>query len=123
MQFNPEKCRIPDEPNRPFISSEEICDYINNTKSTYTGPTIISGGTLVVKELADGGKPSSIGAASDAASNLQIGQATFNVNNPNASTTRGITLTDSAVVQVASGAVNFRGRIEGDGSLTKTGSG
>ena len=34
MQFHPEKCRIPDEPNRPFISSEEIWDYINNTKST-----------------------------------------------------------------------------------------
>ena len=34
MQFHPEKCRIPDEPNKPFISSEEIWDYINNTKST-----------------------------------------------------------------------------------------
>ncbi len=33
MQFHPEKCRIPDEPNRPFISSEEIWDYINTTKS------------------------------------------------------------------------------------------
>lgn len=34
MQFHPEKCRIPDEPNKPFIDPEEIWDYINNTKST-----------------------------------------------------------------------------------------
>ena len=34
MKFNPEKCRIPDEPNRPFIDSQEIWDFINNTKST-----------------------------------------------------------------------------------------
>ena len=34
MKFTPEKCRIPDEPNRPFIDSQEIWDFINNTKST-----------------------------------------------------------------------------------------
>ena len=34
MKFNPEKCRIPDEVGRPFIDSQEIWDYINNTVST-----------------------------------------------------------------------------------------
>lgn len=34
MQFHPEKCRIPDEPNKPFIDPDELWDYINNTKST-----------------------------------------------------------------------------------------
>ncbi len=96
---------------------------VNNTKSTYTGATIVSGGTLTIAELADGGRPSSIGAASDAATNLRIGCATLNVNNPNASTTRALTLTDSATINVNTGAVNLRGRIEGRGSLTKTGAG
>ncbi|MFO8022362.1 MAG: [FeFe] hydrogenase H-cluster radical SAM maturase HydG [Perlabentimonas sp.] len=34
MKFTPEKYRIPDEPMKPFIDSEEIWDYINNSKST-----------------------------------------------------------------------------------------
>ena len=34
MQFNPEKCRIPDEIGRPFIDPDEIWDFINNTQST-----------------------------------------------------------------------------------------
>lgn len=34
MKFTPEKCRIPDEPMKPFIDAEELWDYINNTKST-----------------------------------------------------------------------------------------
>ena len=36
MQFHPEKCRIPDEPNRPFISSEEIWDYIDQGRRPRT---------------------------------------------------------------------------------------
>lgn len=34
MKFTPEKYRIPDEPMKPFIDSEEIWDYINNSKTT-----------------------------------------------------------------------------------------
>ncbi len=34
MEFNPEVCRIPDEPMVPFIDSDEIWSFINNTKST-----------------------------------------------------------------------------------------
>ena len=55
------------------------------TKSDYTGPTIINGGTVLVKELADGGLPSSIGAASSSPENLQIGKATLNIDNANTS--------------------------------------
>lgn len=32
MQFNPEKCVIPDERKKSFIDSQEIWDYINNTE-------------------------------------------------------------------------------------------
>ncbi|MBR5061572.1 MAG: autotransporter-associated beta strand repeat-containing protein [Prevotella sp.] len=96
---------------------------INNTKSTYTGPTIINNGTLAIKEIADGGKPSSIGAASTAASNWQLGKATLIINNNNGSTDRRLTLTDSATIQIPTSSVSLKGRIEGKGSLTKIGSG
>ena len=96
---------------------------INNTKSTYTGATIITGGTVSVKELADGGKPSSIGAATSAATNWQLGHATLIINNSNIATDRGLTLTDSAIVQVPNGGVTLRGQVMGKGSLTKTGTG
>ena len=93
------------------------------TKSDYTGPTIIHGGSVTVKELADGGLPSSIGAASSAAENLQIGKVTLIVDNANTATDRGITLTDTATLQVASGTTSLKGKIVGEGMLVKTGGG
>lgn len=96
---------------------------LNTTKSNYTGATVINGGTVVVKELADGGMASSLGAASSSADNLKIGQATLYVNNSNTSTNRGVTLTDTATIQVASGATSLKGIIKGTGMLVKTGAG
>ena len=96
---------------------------LNTTKSNYTGATVINGGTVVVKELADGGMASSLGAASSSADNLKIGQATLYVNNSNTSTNRGITLTDTATIHVASGATSLKGIIKGSGMLVKTGTG
>jgi len=46
---------------------------LRNPASTYTGVTTISGGVLGVDKLADGGQPSSLGASSNAAANLVIG--------------------------------------------------
>ncbi|MBQ9637628.1 MAG: hypothetical protein IJV36_07050 [Prevotella sp.] len=97
---------------------------LNTTKSNYTGPTIIENGTVTVKELADGGIESSIGAATSAASNLQIGKATLIVNNANTSTNRAITLTDTATIQISSGVTALKGIITGsNGVLRKTGGG
>ena len=96
---------------------------LNTTKSDYTGATVINGGTVVVKELADGGMPSSLGAASSSADNLKIGQATLTISNSNTSTNRGVTLTDTATIQVASGATSLKGIIKGTGMLVKTGAG
>ena len=97
---------------------------LNTTKSDYTGATIINGGTVTVTELADAGLPSSIGAASAATSNFQIGKATLIINNANTSTNRGIALTDTATVQIASGVASLKGQIAGtNGVLKKTGSG
>ena len=45
---------------------------LSNAASTYVGATEITGGTLSVSTLANGGSPSSIGESSNAASNLII---------------------------------------------------
>jgi len=97
---------------------------LNATKSNYTGPTIIESGTVTVKELADGGIESSIGAAPATSGNFQIGKATLIVNNSNTATNRAITLTDTATVQIRSGVTAFKGVVNGqNGVLQKTGSG
>jgi len=93
------------------------------TKSDYTGPTIINGGIVLVKELADGGQPSSIGAASSSPENLQIGKATLIIDNSNTATNRAITLTDTATIQIANGTTSLNGQIKGNGMLVKTGAG
>lgn len=93
------------------------------TQNDYTGATILRGGTLRVKALADGGRPSSIGAATADAGNLQIGRATLDIDNANTATNRGITLTDTATLHVGGGIASFSGAIKGTGTLVKSGSG
>ena len=94
-----------------------------STKSDYTGKTIISSGTVTVKELADAGVPSSLGSAPAAADNIQIGKATLIVDNTNTATNRGMTLTDTATIRVNSGTTSLKGIVKGTGILRKTGSG
>ena len=96
---------------------------LNATKSDYTGKTTVNSGTLVVKQLADAGTASSIGAATAAASNFLIGKATLQINNANTATNRGLTLTDTATIQVSSGTTALKGIIVGKGVLRKTGGG
>ncbi len=96
---------------------------MNLTKSDYTGKTIINSGKLTVTELADAGLPSSIGAATASAANWQMGKATLIVNNSNTATNRGLTLTDTATVQITSGVTALKGIIQGSGRLVKKGAG
>lgn len=96
---------------------------LNATKSDYTGATIINSGRVTVKELADGGMPSSIGAAPASANNWKMGKATLIVNNSNTSTNRGMTLTDTVTIQITSGTTALKGTVTGTGTLVKTGSG
>lgn len=96
---------------------------LNTTHSDYTGATIIEGGKVKVKLLADGGLPSSLGAAGESASLLRIGRATLCIDNSNTSTNRGITLTDSATLDIPSGTTALKGMVSGNGTLIKTGAG
>ena len=92
---------------------------MNVTRSDYTGTTTLSAGTLTVKELADAGSPSSIGAGGT----LTIGKATLVVSNSNASTDRGVVLADTATLQIPSGGTSLKGLVSGDGTLVKSGGG
>lgn len=96
---------------------------LNTVKSDYTGATIINEGTVSVKELADAGIPSSLGAAASSITNLQIGKATLTVNNTNTGTNRIVTLNDTATIQIPSGTVSLKGLVRGNGTLKKSGSG
>lgn len=95
------------------------------TKSDYTGATKIENGLLEVTELADGGKPSSIGAASADASNLVLTKASLRINNANTASNRGLTLHDTCTIEISqnSSYATLKGLITGDGRVVKTGPG
>ncbi len=98
---------------------------LTTAKSDYTGSTIINGGILEVSALADGGLPSSIGAAAVSASNLTINNATLRINNVNTATNRAFTISGEATINIPlnnSFAV-MKGNIAGTGKLIKTGIG
>ncbi len=59
------------------LSKQEAGRWIlSNTDNSYTGSTVISGGWLTVTKLANGNATSSIGASSNAASNLSMANGT-----------------------------------------------
>jgi autotransporter-associated beta strand protein len=60
--------------------------------NTYTGPTTLGAGTLVVNALADGGSASAIGASPAAAANLVLGPGTLRYTGPSNEVNRGYTL-------------------------------
>lgn len=71
----------------------------NTGGNNYTGPTLISGGTLSVSNLANGGSPSAIGAASASPTNLVLANATLSYSGPPVTANRGFTIasTNSAI--------------------------
>ena len=92
----------------------------------YTGLTALSGGTVVVASLANGGLASPLGAASSASANLVFNNGTLEFTGGNKTIDRGATL------QAAGGTLNISnaattltisGALTGPGALTKTGSG
>jgi len=59
-----------------FIKADAGRWVVNNAANSYTGTTTISGGILEVTKLANGGSNSSIGASTNAASNLSLAHNT-----------------------------------------------
>lgn len=92
-------------------------------KSDYTGATFLNGGVTRVRTLANGGTPGPFGAASASTRNWQMGKATLWVDNLSTATDRGLTLNDTATIQVNSGNMALQGMVTGQGTLVKTGSG
>jgi autotransporter-associated beta strand protein len=97
---------------------------ILSTGNTYTGKTIVNGGTLTVTKLGLKNEPSSIGAANETAVNLQISNARL-VINERSTTDRAMTITDTATITIpqASSYAILMGNITGTGALVKDGPG
>ena len=94
--------------------------------NTYTGPTLINGGTVEFDNLSDGGSPSSLGAANAGASNLVINGGVLSLVGLQTHTNRSMTLGTAGgtlSVPVASTSLQISGSLVGSGSLTKTGDG
>ncbi|MFC5569018.1 autotransporter-associated beta strand repeat-containing protein [Lysobacter yangpyeongensis] len=93
---------------------------LSNNSSTYTGVTRINGGVLSVDQMANGGQASSIGAATNAAANLVIGNgSTLRYTGAGDSTDRRFTL-DTGTTFIESsgtGALQFTNT----GAVTLTG--
>ncbi|WP_341405085.1 rhamnogalacturonan lyase family protein [Luteolibacter soli] len=97
-----------------------------NTANDYTGPTTVTGGVLAIASLADGGTPSSLGAASVGASNLVINGGTLRLTGSQTNTNRSMTIGASGgTLDVASNgsSMQISGTLTGSGLLTKTGVG
>lgn len=91
------------------------------TTNSYTGPTVLAGGVLVISNIANGTFASPIGAASVAAANVVFNGGTLDYFGSTASTDHGITLTNGGgVIDVPSGVtLTLNGSIIGNGGLTK----
>jgi autotransporter-associated beta strand protein len=71
--------------------------------NTYTGPTTVSGGVLVVASLPNGGTAGPLGASPAAAANLVLDGGTLQYTGAGGSTDRGFTLTPNGGTLDASG--------------------
>ncbi|NGO40452.1 hypothetical protein G4L39_13775, partial [Limisphaera ngatamarikiensis] len=92
--------------------------------NTYTGRTVIAGGTLIVPTLEPSGFPSALGSASPDPSNILLTSgATLRVNSQ-AYTDRGLTLGPGTnTLDVTGSQLTLAGPMVGTGTLRKTGGG
>jgi fibronectin-binding autotransporter adhesin len=94
---------------------------IGNVNS-YTGPTILSGGLVVVSNLANGGVNSAIGASSANPTNLVLGGGTLSYTGPNVTIDRGYNLqfnyASNGVPTPLSTALDLQGNLTLRGRVT-----
>jgi autotransporter-associated beta strand protein len=106
---------------------------VNSTANDYTGATVISGGTLSVTNLANGGVASAIGKSSSAANNLVFGGGTLSYGGPAKSIDRGYsvqgagstidTINDLTLSGPVTASLGGGFRKAGPGKLTYAGAG
>lgn len=99
---------------------------ISGKTHTFTGRTVIAGGTLSIASLGIGGEPSSIGAAGTNAANLVMAGGTLQLIGDDAYTDRAMTLSSGAnTFDIPSSGVQMTlvNSLSGAGRLVKTGSG
>ena len=96
-----------------------------STANTYTGPTVLHGGTFRFSTLKDGDVASGIGASSEFGQNWIWDGGTWNYTGASTSTNRSANMYRSTEFTVNSSAstVTMNGRVEGTGDLTKSGKG
>jgi len=95
----------------------------NTGGNNYTGPTVISGGTLSVTSLANGGSPSAIGASSASPGNLVLANGTLRYSGPATTINRGYTVqnTNSAIDAQSNLTLSGLATAASGGSFVKTG--
>jgi fibronectin-binding autotransporter adhesin len=91
--------------------------------NNFTGPVTISGGSLLVTNLANGGSPSAIGASSANPTNLVIGNATFSYAGAPVVINRGYKMTANSVLDTRSNLTLSGTALASAGTLFKTGAG
>ncbi len=95
------------------------------TNNTYTGATVLRGGTIELNKLANGGGASSIGASPNYGFNWVWKGGKWSYTGASVSTDRNAVIDATTEFNVSNSAstVTFTGVISGDGGLTKSGPG
>lgn len=95
--------------------------------NTYTGVTTLTGGTLSVAALGNGGVAGNLGAATNAAANIVFNGGTLRYTGSGETSDRAFTINagTTATIEVTSGALSLAGATGAvsNGSLSKTGPG
>lgn len=95
-----------------------------NTLNSYTGATVLHGGTIEFNSLANGDANSAIGASSEFAQNWIWDGGTWSYTGGNTTTNRQALAYEQTEFNIANGAtITSNGHIEGVGGLTLNGNG
>lgn len=95
-----------------------------NTTNSYTGQTVLHGGTIEFNSLANGGVASAIGASSEFAQNWVWDGGVWNYTGASVTTNREALAYDQTEFNISNKAtVTMNGHIEGTGGLTLNGNG
>ena len=99
-------------------------ELVVGNSNSYTGATVLHGGTFSIASLADGGSASSIGASIEYAQNWIWDGGTWNYTGSTTSTNRSAKIYNDTEFRIANNAVvTIGGDIEGTGGITINGNG